>query len=642
MKLLSWVNDLYITYENNEEEVAKDLSAKAILLPIAHSTQNAQIEIVVSEEGEFIRAHRVDKDDAITIIPVTEDSASRGNGNNPHYLEDKLEYIAGDYEQYTGTNNTDKYCKYLSFLHKWNNSEYGCMPVSAITNYIEKASVIHDLVQAKVLEEVNEKLTDNKIEGIAQKEAFVRFSIQPALAEKLGQEEAVYKNKELFKAFIKYYVSQQEDIDLCYASGKMIPCSTKHPSKIRHSGDKSKLISANDTAGYTYRGRFSESSQVASVGYEISQKAHNALRWLIGKQGFSLGEMVVVAWEISSKKIVSIKDDTDDCLFGDENEEVITTNDMYAQNLELAASGYKQDLATNAEIVIMGLEAATTGRLSISFYKKMMGSTFMHNILQWHGTCFWRHHYKKKGEEKGYRWFVGAPSPKDIAVAAFGGRNDKLIKATVERILPCIVDGKRIPKDIVKAAVIRASNPNGFETGYDYKKTVSIACALVRKSRKDYKGEEWEMALDRTNTDRSYVYGRLLGAAQKLEEIALFYSGEKGRSTAAERFSQQFVRRPGKTWKIINDQLRPYIAKLKAMDKNKDENDVKTGNKTWYIKELQEIYELISEEDFKKQEPLSEVYLLGYNCQLNSYNKKEEISSQNSVEESNEEEKGNE
>lgn len=642
MKLLSWVNDLYITYENNQGEVAKDLSAKAILLPVAHSTQNAQIEIIISEKGEFVRAHKVDKDDAITIIPVTEDSASRGNGNNPHYLEDKLEYIAGDYQQYTDTNNADKYCKYLSFLKKWNNSEYSCMPVSAITNYIEKASVIHDLVQAKVLEEENGKLTDNKIEGIAQKEAFVRFSIQPSSLEKLGQEEGVYKNKELFKAYTKYYVSQQGDIDLCYASGKMIPCSTKHPSKIRHSGDKAKLISANDTAGYTYRGRFWDSSQIASIGYETSQKAHNALRWLIGKQGFSLGEMVVVAWEISGKKIVSIKDDTDDCLFGDENDEIITTNDMYAQKLQIAASGYKQDLATNAEIVIMGLEAATTGRLSISFYKKMMGSTFMNNILQWHGTCFWRHHYKKKEEEKGYRWFVGAPSPKDIAVAAFGSRNDKLIKATVERILPCIVDGKRIPKDIVKAAVTRASNPNGFETGYEYQKTVSIACALVRKSRKDYKGEEWEMGLDRTNTDRSYVYGRLLGAAQKLEEVALFYSGEKGRSTAAERFSQQFVRRPGKTWKIINDQLRPYIAKLKAMDKNKDENDVKTGSKTWYIKELQEIYELINEEDFKKQEPLSEVYLLGYNCQLNSYSKKEESVSENLAKEKNEKEKGNE
>ncbi len=628
VRLVSWINDLYLTYENNEDRVAEDLSAKAILLPIAHSTQNAQIEIVISKEGEFVRAYSIAKGDAITIIPVTEDSAARGNGNNPHYLEDKLEYIAGDYEQYTGVNNTDKYNKFLSFLIKWSESSYTTMQVQAIRTYIAKASVIKDLVQAKVLEEEQGQLTDKKIEAIAQKEAFVRFSIQPYTIEDTNKEEAVYKDKELFKSYVKYYVSQQEDVDLCYASGEVIPCSTKHPSKIRHSGDKAKLISANDTSGYTYRGRFSESSQIASIGYETSQKAHNALRWLIAKQGFSIGELVIVAWEISGKEIISPTEDTDECLFGDEKDEIITTNEAYAKKLELAAKGYKQHLNNQAEIVVMGLEAATTGRLSISFYKKMMGSTFMENILEWHRTCFWRHHYKKKEDEKGYRWFVGAPSPRDIAIAAFGGRNDKLIKATIERILPCIIDKKDIPQDIVKAAVARASNPNGFENGYEHMKAVSVACALVRKHRYDRsnnrnqkKGEEWEMALDRTNTDRSYVYGRLLGAAQKLEEMALYYSGETNRTTAAERFCQQFVRKPRKTWKIINDQLRPYMAKLKAMDNREDKANSKASSKSWYIKELRNIYDLISEEDFMKEEPLSEVYLLGYNCQLNSYDK---------------------
>ncbi len=629
---MSWINDLYLTYENNEERVAEDLSAKAILLPIAHSTQNAQIEIVISKEGEFVCAYPIAKEDAITIIPVTEDSAARGNGNNPHYLEDKLEYIAGDYEEYTGINNSDKYGKFLSFLCKWSESDYSTIQVQAIKSYIAKASVIKDLVQAKVLEEEQGVLTDKKIETIVQKEAFVRFSIQPSTLDDVGKEKAVYKDKELFKAYVKYYVSQQKDVDLCYASGEVIPCSTKHPSKIRHSGDKAKLISANDTSGYTYRGRFSESLQIASIGYETSQKAHNALRWLIAKQGFSIGELVIVAWEISGKEIISPTEDTDECLFGDEKDENITTNEAYARKLELAAKGYKQDLNAQAEIVVMGLEAATTGRLSISFYKKMMGSTFMENILQWHSTCFWRHHYKKREDEKGYRWFVGAPSPKDIAIAAFGSRNDKLIKATIERVLSCIIDKKSIPRDIVKAAVTRASNPNGFENSYEYMKTVSVACALVRKSRYDYsnkeKKEEWEMALDRNNTDRSYVYGRLLGAAQKLEEMALFYSGEPNRTTAAERFCQQFVRKPGKTWKIINDQLRPYIAKLKAMDNREDKANSKAKKKSWYIKELQEIYDLISEEDFRKEESLSEVYLLGYNCQLNSYGKKDDLDQQ--------------
>ena len=170
---------------------------------------------------------------------------------------------------------------------------------------------------------------------------------------------------------------------------------------------------------------------------------------------------------------------------------------------------------------------------------------------------------------------------------------------------------------------MRASNANAFENKQDYYKAISITCALIKKSQHDYEKEEWGMALDRTNTDRNYVFGRLLGAAQKLEEVALYHSNEKGRSTSAERFSQQFVRRPGKTWKIINDNLRPYIAKLKTM------------GQTWYAKELQEIYELMSKEDFTGQEPLSELYLLGYNCQLNSYKKKE-------INESTLQEKGNE
>lgn len=608
---LSWISDLYLTYESNLGQVAKDLDEKAVLLPVAHSTQNAQIEVVINDKGDFLSADKVDKSDAVTVIPVTEDSATRSSGNTPHPLEDKLIYIAGDYMQYTGIDNNDKYEKYLSQLKDWNESAYSNFQVNAIYTYLSNAVLIQDLIKYKVLEEEQGQLTDAKIEGIAQKEAFVRFRVEPVTAQYIGREKAVYKDANLFNLYTQYYVSTQGKVDLCYASGKFIPCSIKHPAKVRHSGDKAKLISANDSSGFTYRGRFSDNLQIASIGYETSQKAHNALRWLIGKQGFSIGEMVIVAWEISGKSIISPTQDTEESFFGDEYEAFEFTNDTYARKLKLAARGYQQSLSTIDSVVVIGLEAATTGRLSVSFYKKMMSSDFMDRILEWHSTCFWKHRYKKDEASGSYYWFVGAPSPKDIAVAAFGDKNEKLIKSTVERLLPCIIDKRKIPKDIVKAAVVRASNPNGFDNKYMYNKAVSIACALVRKSRFDYKGEEWEMALDRENRDRSYVFGRLLGAAQKLEEVALFYSGEQSRSTAAERFGQQFVRRPGKTWKIINDNLRPYTAKMKAM------------GKTWYVKELQDIYELIDEEDFKKQEPLSEVYLLGYNCQLNSYDKKE-------------------
>ena len=210
--VLSWMNDLYQTYEKNQAEVAKDLESNAILLPVAHSTQNAQIEIVIDEKGEFLRANKVDKEDGVTIIPVTEDSASRGNGNNPHPLEDKLEYIAGDYKKYTDIDNTDKYNKYLSYVKNWSESQYTCMQVQAIYQYVSKASIIKDLISAKLLEIENGHLTNNKIEGIAQREAFVRFSVETYSIENLGQETKVFKNRDLFEAYMlpdKRYLVQK-------------------------------------------------------------------------------------------------------------------------------------------------------------------------------------------------------------------------------------------------------------------------------------------------------------------------------------------------------------------------------------------------------------------------------------------------
>ena len=615
MNGLSWIRDLYETYENNQSEVAKHLESSAVLLPIAHSTQNAQIEIIIDKQGNFIRAKEVGKEDTVTIIPVTEDSGTRTSGNAPHPLMDKLEYIAGDYEQVVGKGNTEKYQKYIQGVASWVQSAYTTSEVEAIYTYVKQGQVMRNLVESKVLEleESGASLSDKKINGIAQAECFVRFSIQPSRLEEIGKQVEVYKNTKVFDKYTQYYVSQQENLDLCYVTGKEMNCSSKQPSKIRHAGDKSKLISGNDTSGFTYRGRFAKATEAASVGYEVSQKGHNALRWLIAKQGFAVDEMTVVAWEKSGKKILSPMLNSWDAMF-DEDEPIpeVTTNEAYAQKIALAAKGYGQDLKTEAEIVVLGLEAATTGRLSVSFYRTLKGSEFMNNLLAWYNTCFWCYRQKKYKQSNEWINTIGTPSLKEIAKIAFGDKNDKLLKSTIERLLPCIIDKKKFPRDITKAALVKVANPNSYESQALYQKAVAITCALIRKSRYDYEREEWEVALDRKNTDRSYVYGRLLAAAQKLEEVALYQAGEAKRATAAERFTQQFVRRPAKTWKIINDALRPYIIRLKA-----------TGH-TWYIKELQEIYDLIEADAFSKQQALSELYLLGYNCQLNSYNKGKE------------------
>ena len=89
---MSWIYKLCETYENCNSEVGKaSPDGKTPLLPIAHSTQKAQVEVVIDDSGNFISANVLEESDSETIIPCTEDSASRGNGNFPHALFDKLQ-----------------------------------------------------------------------------------------------------------------------------------------------------------------------------------------------------------------------------------------------------------------------------------------------------------------------------------------------------------------------------------------------------------------------------------------------------------------------------------------------------------------------------------------------------------------------
>ncbi|HBC30719.1 MAG TPA: type I-C CRISPR-associated protein Cas8c/Csd1 [Clostridiales bacterium] len=610
---MGWISLLNETYENNSSFAGKIDKDDTVLLPISHSTQNAQIEVTIDEYGEFLRAEKItDKENAVTIIPVTEDSGARGNGIFPHPLCDKLCYIAGDYSHFTNDKNKDEYYnKYLNQLESWCNSQYPHKKVIAILEYLKKGQLINDLVNEKILDLDDDGILSskiNKIQGINQTDCFVRFIVQNCIDNK--DEGRVWLDNKLYDSFINYYESINVDKDICYITGKNVYCSDKHPSKIRHSGDKSKLISANDKDGFTFRGRFTESTQAASVGYETSQKAHNTLRWLIQKQGYKRDGAAIVAWAANGVKIPMPLENTEDTFFQEEIKKEADTAKSYADRLNRAIAGYKADLTTKTKIAIISVDAATTGRLSITYYKELNGSEFLERIKDWHLHCSWKHYYKN--DEGGY-YFVGVPSPREIALAAYGTEqknkfqkieftaNSKLIRNTVERLLPCIIDGRKIPYDIVHAAVLNASRPMAM-SGYNWQRVLTNTCALIKyKYYKDKRNkEELGMTLSVENKDRSYLFGRLLAVADRVEFLT-FEKGEK-RETNAKRYMNIFSKRPAKTWEIIYKNILPYMNKLKP------------GQKIKYDTMISEIGAMLDLEGFNN-DALTELYLLGYYSQ---------------------------
>ncbi len=604
---MSWMADLCTTYDACFK---KELSfqPRTKLLPLAHSTQNAQIEIVLGENGVFRRAEVVPKEDSVTAIPVTEDSINRTSGLAAHPLCDKLEYLAGDFEQFTGKDNLEKFSAYLEQLQDWVQSDFSCKKLESIYAYIQKKTVMADLVQAGILQAADGRLTNDKLEGFPQQDAFVRFRVEIFLED----EPRVYKDEELQQKYIDYYTSKKPEQDLCYATGRVTACSSKHNAKIRNTADKAKLISSNDSSGFTYRGRFSDSSQVASIGYETSQKALHTLRWLVENQGFHCGEQVVVAWELQGRRIPDFNRDTADTLLPLEDTKVSTAVE-YAEKLKKAVYGYRQNLNAGSNVVVMGLEAATTGRLAISFYKKMSGSDYLNNIEFWHNSCFWQHEYKYKKKDGKTQWysFIGAPSLRDIAVTIYGSANDKVIKFAIERLIPCVTDRKRLPCDMVNTALNRIFRPGCFENEYEFQKALSITCALVRKHYYDKNKEECDVALDENDRERSYLYGRLLATAQVLEEVALYHQGIN-RMTAAERYREAFRKHPYRTWQIIESCLDPYKAYLKKM-KN-----------TFYANKISEIVDLFEKGEHENDAPLSGRFALGYHCQRRAYREKKQ------------------
>lgn len=649
---MSWLEKCYETYENCQQEIGiqkfqaeGDKRSYVPLLPVAHTTQLVNIEVELDQSGNFQDARLLAKDEQTTIIPCTEESSARTSGIVPHPLVDKLQYIAADYPAYGGAKKSG-WNLYHTQLQDWCSSPYADAKVCAVLRFLEKGCLVASLVKKHILfldenGKMPTKWTGNKdekpkiLETLAsadQTESFVRFRVGGI---DLAQDEAVRES------FIHYYEMKQQRVDYCTVQGKQMAVSTLSPYKIRNPGDRAKLISSNDSTNYTYRGRFFTAEQALSIGYETTQKAHSALRWLISKQGCSNGDQTVVVWGTKGEPIPDITTDSMD--LGDDFAAAFAqlgqpqlppaTESEYAERFNKAIQGYGKALDEKANTVVMILDSATQGRLSIRYYRELAGSELMKNITDWHRNFAWKLNYRSAPEsaEPGQKpkWkrvsFWGAPSPADIAKAAYGEKADKkIIQQTVERLVPCITEGKYLPRDLMLSAVHRATAGIGLEP-WEYQKTCGIACALICGYYHRNKKEDFVMTdgkyVDETIDDRSYLFGRILACAEQIERRVQSQTGET-RPTNAERLRLVFVQRPAKTTALLQQKLTPYLNRMRANGVCRDKR----------YSTLQELVGRLGAEKYTNK-PLNELYLLGYACQMMDFREENAAYNKNTAEE---------
>lgn len=636
---MSWMGKLYQTYETG---VRLDLPDSLKPLPINHTNQNAHIRVVLDQSGNFLRAEALLKTQI--VLPATEKSAGRTSGEAPHPLADKLQYVAKDYADFGGEKKS-YYQSYFMQLDKWANSTYSNLKLRAIRDYVAKGVLIADLIKHRIVHiDSSGKLLSSwpedegalpelfktlpKEKGfLDQGNALVTWSVEvPG-----DQSSDMSKDLETQENWIEYEQSMEGQLNFCFVNGEVSTIAESHPAKLRHSGDKAKLISSNDNDGFTFRGRFLDASQPASVGVIATQKSHSALKWLIDRQGFRNGDQAIVTWAVSCMEIPQPLDDsfsflesevegtaepTDITAAAHKVDHSLDVGQYFSIALKNRLNGYQATLPTSDRIIVMGLDSATPGRMAITYYQELDPKDFLNRLAKWYLDFSWfqRRSIKSidsKGREVGHtEWRPGTPAPKEIVEAIFGDTiSDSQKKNTIERMLPCIVEGSPLPRDLSERAFRKTINRHAYSSDQQWlwEKNLGITCSLFKGfcKRSPNHTRDYSMDLEEDNFSRDYLFGRLLAIAERIEEIALSVAGED-RSTTAARLMQRFADRPSSTWRNIELALQPYIQRLKAKRPGFLYNQQAL---------LDDIMGKFKPEDFSSDKPLTGEFLLAFHTQ---------------------------
>ena len=578
----------YETYEAMKDQYMGRYMAEMYeaLAPVSHILTSANIEITLDKAGKFINARSVEKNEQKIIIPVTEKSANRtsGSASCPHGLCEQLKFFIA--EKQTGKNDNP----YMEQLELWCASAYSHPKVAIVLSYLRKGTLLSDLVKFGIVK------LDN---GKKQEKDLICWKI---LDSPKGTPDECWKDDSLFKAWIDYYASiRKSEERLCLVSGEKKPVTEMHLKTIVAKHGNAKLISSNDKENFTYRGRFTEAWQAASMSYEVSQKSHTALRWIIANQGVLIGNRDFVAWNPRGQEIPKVISP----LSRSKNKHIKLSD--YRDELRKTLFGFREKLPKDSSVVVATFDAATNGRLALAYYNEFRAWDFLERMHHWDETCCW------------FNGPFGIQSPdlRDIAHCAFGSlreekngqrfiADDRILSQHVQRLLSCRLNRTLMPFDIVKALTDKASSSYHLidDNGTKYK-LMNIVCSTVYKYHTDHE-EVYTMNVEEDKKDLSYHYGRLLAVLEAVE-IAVYRKTGETRETNAIRLMPVFAKRPQYAARLVWEQLKKaYWPHLEP------------SQRSFYDRLIGKIMARIGEWPDKDQKrALNDTYFLGYSLQQN-------------------------
>lgn len=670
---MSVLTALFKTYntalDKNMVDQTDKLNQQTILLPVYHSSKkssgsNDMIEVLLSNEGAFIKAEWIEKD-KVAIFPIAENSIIRaGKVIAPHPLCDELSYLSKEID-------AEKHKEYERVLEDWISylrHEHPNKELESIQKYLRKGTILEDCAKSLFANTAYQMKEDYSFilnpgekteKSVRLDKTFVTFQIEVESFTKANI--SISTSREIHQDYIDYVRDKngKQLQDKCDISSELTYCVSRHRGLLGNA----KLISISNH-NETYYGRFDSGEEVIHIGYEVSQKIHLMLKYLMENRENKkqIGKScILVNWfsaDIGNKEAINlmgsilpfdtIEEDNkgekiinehadSEYLDSEYDEEEEFEEDDVPRTLGGSSSstindyltGKNRGVKTSDKFYIMILDKISNGRISVKYFRELSKSDLLNRVESWYDSTSWPIYngaIKKETKQ--------TPSLFRYADTIFGYenvqgnmecRNSKLRTKTVERLLPCILDHKKLPLDLKSRMLENLCHRNSYDKSWN--SVLAIGCSIFKKYQYDQEnGREVKVMFDTTNKERNYLYGRLLAIYEKLEQDALnidSLGNEDKRSTNAERLWTAYTKMPARTAKILEEKLNPY--KLKLYKNRK-------GLAQKYDIMITDIMNLLSENvnfQLEMNKALNENFVFGYYAQKQDFYKKKDSSNKN-------------
>lgn len=617
MSLLTALLSSY-DYALENDMVGKPDHFGNILLPMYYNSMKSNgkniIELLLSKESDLLEARVLPEGETVQF-PVTEDSVARSSGVAPHPLVDSASYVIQDGEKRSAA--------YMEQMENWlayDANDY----VKIIRDFLKKPGML-DTVKKRLKdsEEGEEEKAKKSAASIDFEKVFFTFAIEnyEGMKNVSVSENAALQGR--YKAYVEYLNANDPEKEkiTCNLSGKEDYLCIKH-QPLMGTARLVSQITANDE---NYRGRFTTADQSIKIGMETSQKIHLMAKYLLSGQGTRrwLGEQAnMVSWfsddlsnaaEFNPTKSAEVASSVKNRLLAlkQEKSDASMIADEMTEDIVKSFTSGKRMFSDDATYYIAIFDKISNGRVAAKYFRSLSASRLKENLVAWQEKYHWWG-FSNENRDKEF-----TPSPRRMVLAAYGVERDGMLeiakndflKNQYQNIVTALVEGRAVPRNFEKALAVNIRH----RQNYDKTWMEVLFCALA--VLKD-KGGIKDPMLNRENTDRSYLFGRLLASFEYLER-STFSKGDE-RSTNAEKMWTSYTNHPATMMLRLRNLMIPYERKLERSDE--------ALKRMAYFNAMREIreatnmlHESYNMDSVEVNRPLDYGFIFGYEAQRQAF-----------------------